>query len=182
MSRWMVDELADAISSPFTVAPASSLTLYAAQDRVSAVPGVVNQSHALSQPGDRNCTRYAGPRSELECPAEFWLLKPTPTEIDAAYLFACECQVTVSVFLDLEDIVELFNAIHRALRACPDTLSAMYMTGIAMAVVGLGRQVLRSGCRGALQSGVAIVVDPPARAGGTSARARMAPTSVANAW
>jgi len=47
------------------------------------------------------------------------------------------------VLVEPDDALQLFESIHRALRACPDTLSAIYMAGIGLVIVGLGRQILR---------------------------------------
>jgi AraC-like DNA-binding protein len=68
---------------------------------------------------------------------------PAPLDIEAAYVFACTCQDALGVLAGGDDPLELLDAIHRALRACPEELSARYMSAIVGAVVSFGRQILR---------------------------------------
>src|ERR1051326_8374855 len=71
------------------------------------------------------------------------MFAPTPADVETAYTFACECQAALTAFIEPDDAIQVFDAIHRALRSCPDTLSAVYMSSVAMAVVGFGRQIAR---------------------------------------
>jgi YesN/AraC family two-component response regulator len=67
---------------------------------------------------------------------------PALVDVEAAYVFACTCQDSLGVFAGGDDTLQLLDTVHRALGACPDALSAIYMGRSAMAVAGLGRQVL----------------------------------------
>jgi AraC-like DNA-binding protein len=69
--------------------------------------------------------------------------RPTGADAHAVQWFARECQIAAGVFVDPADSLEVLEAVHRALAACPDTLSAIYMSRIVVPLVGTCRQAVR---------------------------------------
>ena len=66
---------------------------------------------------------------------------PLPADIEASYIFACECQIAVSAFIE-PDALQLFESVHRALRACPNSPSWIVMSRAGLNIAGLGRRVI----------------------------------------
>jgi AraC-like DNA-binding protein len=68
---------------------------------------------------------------------------PSMSDADAVHAFAGQCQIAAGACIGPTDALQLVEAIQRTLAACPETLSPLHMWPIAVALVGLGRLVLR---------------------------------------